>query len=595
MEKQSGSLGILWFFFKQYKLQVLLMATLSIIVGGLEASGVAVVYPILSAVFKDGFTRENFVLSFFSMLARLLPVADEFIAYCLLFLILALLMFAVKLLSIGYRLTFAARIVEKTHNDIFYKFIQADYQYFVDHKQGELTYNAVAAPVSLQVLVTSAAELVAQAILSISVILLLFSLSWQGTIAVLLMGLMYYFFTRYLAERVAYDAGKRQAQALTESLVVLNEVFSGIKQVKVFAIAEDWIRKFGDTINRHWHQYVRRSVWQGALNPLLILILYLFIGIIALIIRILAPNSFNDLIPVFGTFAFAVYRLVPIMGGITNATMDIRSSLPNCERIYNILCDKLTHIEDGGQELNSFTSKIEFDNVSFGYQGREKVLEGISITFEKGRTTAIVGQSGSGKTTMVNLLLRLFDVDQGEVKIDDINIKQYKWVSWLEKIGYVGQETFIFNDTIRSNITLGSKYSEEEVVKASKYADAYSFIVEMPNGYNTLVGDKGLKLSGGQRQRIAVARAMIRDPQILIFDEATNALDNISESAVQKAINEIARDHTVIIIAHRLSTIENADKIIVLGDRRVLEEGTHEELMAKGGAYYNLYMPKSAR
>lgn len=595
MEKQPGSLKILWFFFGQYKLQVLLMVTLSIIVGGLEAAGVAVVYPILSAAFQDGFVRENFVLSLFSTLASLLPVADEFVAYCLLFLILAVLIFAVKLVFITYRLAFAARIVVKSHNDIFYKFIQADYQYFMDHKQGELTYNAITAPHSLQTLVTSGAELGAQTILSVSVIILLFSLSWQGTVAVLLMGLMYYLFTRYLAERVAYDAAKRQAQALTESLIVLNEVFSGIKQVKVFAIAEDWLRKFRDTISRHWYHYVRRSAWQQALNPLLILILYLFIGIIALIIRVLAPNSFTDLIPVFGTFAFAVYRLVPIMGGITNATMDIRSSLPNCERIYNILREKLTNIEDGGQELKSFQSGIEFDNVSFGYPEREKVLENISATFEKGKTTAIVGQSGAGKTTIINLLLRLFDVNQGEVKIDGVDIRQYKWVSWLDKIGYVGQETFIFNDTIRNNITLGPKYSYEEVVKASKYADAYSFIVEMPDGYDTLVGDKGMKLSGGQKQRIAVARAMIRNPQILIFDEATNALDSISEAAVQKAINNLARDHTVIIIAHRLSTVVNADKIIVLGDRRVLEKGTHKELMAKGGAYYNLYTPESER
>jgi len=378
-------------------------------------------------------------------------------------------------------------------------------------------------------------------------------------------------------------------EALREGNVILNETIGGIKQVKVFAIMDERIHRFSRTLRIMWDHIITNHAWQQALSPILMVVLYLFIGIIAVMIRIIAPASFNVLIPVFGTFALAVFRLVPVMGGISNSTMQIMNSLPNCETVYHILSEKLTKIEDGDKELGSFKSKIEFDKVTFAYKGRVKVLEDVSITFEKGKTTAIVGRSGSGKTTVVNLLLRLFDVDKGEVKIDGLNIKQYKSVSWLDKIGFVSQETFIFNDIIRNNITFGSKYSDEEVVRAARYADAHSFITELPDGYDTLVGDKGMKFSGGQRQRIAVARAMIRNPEILIFDEATNALDNISEAAVQKAIDEIAKDHTVIVIAHRLSTIVNADKIIVLGDGRVLGEGTHKELMANGGAYCELY------
>ncbi|GAI08786.1 unnamed protein product [marine sediment metagenome] len=188
------------------------------------------------------------------------------------------------------------------------------------------------------------------------------------------------------------------------------------------------------------------------------------------------------------------------------------------------------------------------------------------------------------------MLVRLFDVDKGEIKIDGVNLKRYKLSSWLNQVGFVSQDTFILNDTVENNITFGSDgYSREEVIKAAKYADAHSFITKLPNGYDTLVGDKGMRLSGGQAQRIAVARAMIREPEILIFDEATNNLDNISEVAVQKAIDEVSKDHTVIIIAHRLSTIVNADKILVLEDERVVEEGTHKELMEKRGAYWELY------
>ena len=593
MEKRTSSLTLIWFFFKQYKLQVLLLLILSLLVGGLEAATVAAVYPILSAAFETGFGEGNIALSLFRNVANLLPVADEFIAYCLLFLLFALLAFIVKLFSIRYRVTFSARLVEKKQNEVFTQFIKADLQYFLDHKEGELIYNTGTAPQGLSRLVMSATEFISQLILSISVLLFLLSLSWQGTIAVLVMGLAYYLFTRILAGKVSYHSGKIQMEAGREGNVILNETIGGIKQVKVFATLDERMHRYSSILRRMWDHIIRNYAWQQALSPILMLILYLFIGIIAVMIRILYPASFNVLIPVFGTFALAVFRLVPVMGGISNSTMQIMGALPNCQTVYSILHEKLTKIEDGEKELDSFKSRMEFDKVTFTYKGRKKVLEDVSFAFEKGKTTAIVGRSGSGKTTIVNLLLRLFDVDEGEVKIDGLNIKQYKSVSWLDKIGFVSQETFIFNDTIRNNITFGSKYPDEEVVTASKYADAHSFVTELPDSYDTPVGDKGMRLSGGQRQRIAVARAMIRNPEILIFDEATNALDNISEAAVQKAIDEIARDHTVIVIAHRLSTIVNANKIIVLGDGQVLEEGTHKELMAKGGAYCELYQSQA--
>jgi len=589
MEKQKSSFRTIWFFFKQYKLQVLLLLILSLLVGGLEATSVAAVYPILSAAFEEGFGEGNFILSMFRGMANLLPIADEFVAYCLLFIFIALLAFAVKYISISYRVRFGAHLVERNQNTIFNKFIKADYQFFTDHRQGELIYNVASAPARLSTLINSTTELISQAILSISVLLLLFSLSWQGTLAVMLIGAIYQYITRYLARKVSYYSGKGEMEAVRESNVILNETISGIRQVKVFATVEDWVNRFNSTMKKRWYHFARRVIWQQIPTPTLMLILYLFIGMAAVLIKSLVPTNFVELIPVFGTFAFAVFRLVPIMGGISGSTMQIMATLPDCETVYYILGQDFTHIKDGDKELGSFKSEIQFDNVTFAYNGRVKVLEDISITFEKGKTTAIVGRSGSGKTTIINLLLRLFDVDKGKVKIDGLSIKEYKSASWLNKIGVVSQDTFIFNDTVRNNITLHQNYADEKVIKAAKYADAHSFITELPSGYDTLAGDRGMKLSGGQRQRIAVARAMIREPDILIFDEATNALDNISEAAVQKAIDEVSKDHTVIIVAHRLSTIANADKIIVLGDGQVVEEGTHKELMENRSAYWELY------
>jgi len=595
MTQRKNVFEILRFFFKGYKLQVVVLLILSLLVGGLEAATVATVYPILNVAFTDGIGEGNIVLSIFKAFTDSLPIIDEFIAYCLLFMILAVLAFVVKAISVRYRAVFISGIVHEKQNEILKKFLRADYQYFIDHKEGELIYNTTSAPGALSPLILATTELVAQALLSISILLLLFSLSWPGTMSVLFVALLYYFLTRYLAEKVSYISGREQADAGRETIVVLNEAIGGIKQVKVFTNAADWVRRFNRTVDKYWHHTIRLQTWQQILNPGLMLILYLSIGIVAVSIRMFAPASFSELIPVFGTFAFAVFRLVPVITIINNSTLQIMAVLPNCEVVYRILGEDITKIKDGDKELDSFMSSIEFDKVTFAYKGRANILINSSTVFEKGKTTAIVGRSGSGKTTIINLILRLFDVEEGKIIIDGSNIKQYHLMSWLNKIGYVSQDTFIFNDTVKNNITFGSNYTDEEIIKASEYASAHTFISEFPEGYDTLVGDKGMKLSGGQKQRIAVARAMIRNPEVLIFDEATNALDNISEAAVQNAIDEISKNHTVIVIAHRLSTIVNADKIVVLGDGEILEEGTHEELLARGGAYNELYQGESVR
>ena len=589
MDKTSTRSKTLKYFFLSNKRQVLVLVVASLIVGVLESATIAVVYPILNVAFSGGVERDNFILTFFAWVAGLLPIADKFIAYGVLFVILAVLSFIVRLGFIRFRVRFAGRLVQKNQQAVYNKLVNADYQYFVDHKQGELIYATWSAPVNLQTMINSGAEFLSQIVLSISVLALLFSLSWQGTLVFLFMGLLYYIFTGYLSNKVSYTSGRIQRDAARESSVILAETIEGIKQLKVFDVTAGWISKFSKAIATHWYHYIKIITWQQALVPILMLILYLFIGGIALIIRLMFPDSFSTLIPIFGTFAFAVFRMVPIMTGITSAVMQIMAALPNCEMVYQILHENFTTIVDGSRVLDSFKSDIKFDNVTFTYKERDKLMDGASFTFEKGRTTAIVGGSGSGKTTIINLILRLYEVNDGSIEIDGIDIRQLKMASWLEKIGFVSQETNIFNDTIRNNITFGSTYSDEEIVKVCHYANAHEFISELPEGYDTVVGDRGMRLSGGQKQRIAVARAMIRNPEILIFDEATNALDAISETAVQRAIDEIARDHTVIVIAHRLSTIVNADKIIVIGKGKILEEGTHKELMVKGGAYCDLY------
>jgi len=594
MRKQKEGLKLILFFFRPYKRKLFLLFSLSILVGGIEAINVAAIYPMLNTAFDTGAIQSNFIFSLLGKMAGLLPIGDEVIAYCVLFLIIALAAFATKITLLNLNTRFAAHLVEKVQGAIFTKIVKADYQYFVDHKQGQLIYNVATAPQKLATVINTATQAVSQLALGVSVGILLFSISWQGAIAVLLAGLGYYYFTQHLGKKIIYVSAKGMQKAHRESNIILNELITGIKQIKVFAVVEDWINRFDSAIKERWYHFRRFNLWHQIPALVITLAAFLSVGIIVLQTRLMFPGSFAELIPILGTFAFALFRLFPVMGTLGSAIMQTIGAVPDSEVLHSIQISNITHINDGGKRVSSLKSSIRFNNVSFSYKGRLKTLENISVIFEKGKTTAIVGGSGSGKTTIINLLLRLYEPDKGEVEIDGVSIKEFKLSSWLEKIGFVSQETFIFNDTVKNNIKFNSDmHSDKEIIQAAKYADAHSFISSLPEGYDTLVGDRGVRLSAGQRQRVAIARAVIRKPEILIFDEATSALDNISEATVQSSIDKVSKDHTVVVVAHRLSTIIGADKIIVLGEGRILEEGTHKELLANNGAYWELYQGQS--
>ena len=260
------------------------------------------------------------------------------------------------------------------------------------------------------------------------------------------------------------------------------------------------------------------------------------------------------------------------------------------ERVDEILSAE-NPITDGakGVEIDDMKEGIEFKNLSFSYDGTRDVLKNINLSVPKGKTVALVGQSGSGKSTMVDLIPRYYDVDRGEIAIDGVNVKDMKVKSLRSLIGNVNQEAILFNDSFYNNITFGVENATmEQVIEAAKIANAHDFIMETENGYDTNLGDRGCRLSGGQRQRISIARAILKNPPILILDEAPSALDTESERLVQEALERLMKTRTTIAIAHRLSTIKNADEICVMRDGVIVERGKHEELLKLGGVYKKL-------
>lgn len=293
--------------------------------------------------------------------------------------------------------------------------------------------------------------------------------------------------------------------------------------------------------------------------------------------------------PAFVVYIGFYWRVLEPAKAMSNAYASIQRGLVSGKRLFAIL-DVENPIKDkaDGIEIKDFNDKVEFRNVNFAYAA-EPVLKDINVVIPKGKMVAIVGPSGGGKSTMADLLPRFYDISQGEILLDGINIKDYKLDSLISLMGIVTQEAILFNDTVYNNIAFGMKdVKEEDVIRAAKIANAHNFITQMEQGYQTNIGDRGAKLSGGQRQRLSIARAILKNPPILILDEATSALDTESERLVQDALTKLMENRTSIVIAHRLSTIKNADEIIVLKDGEIIERGNHNTLVAKGGMYSHL-------
>jgi subfamily B ATP-binding cassette protein MsbA len=293
----------------------------------------------------------------------------------------------------------------------------------------------------------------------------------------------------------------------------------------------------------------------------------------------------------FVAFLGAVFQVYQPIKNFSNVNSQIQGGLASAERVFEVL-DEQPSIKDAPDAvvLEPFRKTIEYKNVVFGYNKDKDVINDFNVSIKYGQTVAFVGHSGSGKTTLANLLLRFYDPKSGQVLIDGQDIKNVTLASLREQVGIVSQDVVLFDDTVKYNISYGSFGAHnEDIVRAAKHANAHDFISKLPNGYDTLVVERGMKLSGGEKQRVSIARAMLKNPPILVLDEATSALDSESEKLVQSAIDNLMKDRTVILIAHRLATVRNADKIIVMDKGLVAENGTHEELIKlQDGIYKKL-------
>jgi ATP-binding cassette, subfamily B, bacterial MsbA len=420
-------------------------------------------------------------------------------------------------------------------------------------------------------------------------LVLLITISAKLTLYAFLVVPLAGFLIARLVKRLRKQATSAQ-QTFGGMVSFLDEVLTGIKMVKVFN-ASDYVKKRFDDQNNQYSRIIKSMAnRQQAASPVSEFLGVMMVVFIVLYGGYLIINSQSELKPAeFITYIAVFSQIMRPVKALTDSFSNIHQGIAAGERVLELI-DTRPQINDntGAIAINSVHQGISFKNVSFAYD-RKLVLDDISFEIPIGQTVALVGPSGSGKSTIADLTARFYDLSQGEILVDGVNIKNILIESLRNQIGMVGQESILFNDTVFNNIAFGkSNVTEEQVINAAKIANAHSFIEHLENGYHTNIGDRGLKLSGGQRQRLNIARAVLLNPPLLILDEATSALDTESEQLVQNALNNLMRDRTSLVIAHRLSTIKNADIILVLDDGKIVERGTHNDLINRGGVYKRL-------
>ena len=511
-------------------------------------------------------------------------------------LLLGLITVAMNLLSNLFRYASAMTVevlrvntVRKMRNEMFSKVIDMNVGFFSDQRKGDIISKITQDVIVVQYCITNTLQVAFRdPFLIIGFLVLMVSISWQLSLFAIIFLPLVGFIIGNIVKRLRHPA-KRSQERLGDLVSVLDEALSGIKIVKSYNAQNFIVEKFkriNDDLSRLVISMSKRQQLASPMSE--------FLGITAVSIILVFGGTLvgEGLVTGSGFIAFiaAFSQITRPLRSFIDQFANINQGVAAGERIFTII-DAESEIRDAedAKEFEGLKESIELRNISFSYDGEKDVLKDVSLRIGKGETIALVGASGGGKSTLSELIPRFYDVTCGEVLFDGVPVSQYTQQSLRDKMSIVSQETILFNDSIEGNILLGrTTATHDEVVEACKVANAHNFIMASADGYDTNIGDRGTKLSGGQRQRLSIARAVLKNPEILILDEATSALDTESEKLVQEALTSLLKGRTSIVIAHRLSTIYNADRIYVINEGRIAEQGTHQELLAKGGIYSHL-------
>ena len=482
-------------------------------------------------------------------------------------------------------------LITEMRNRLYKHFNSQSLSYFHQKKSGELTSIIINDVANLRrALGTSFHQLLVEPINLLAFTVLLFIINWKlaliSIVIVPISGITIMTIGRSIRRK-----SRRTAAMIAGITNIITETFSSIRVVKAFAMEGYEVQRFFKETHKYFKLILRRAKLRLLASPITET-LGVMMGVLLLWVGGMEVLSGKGLTPEdFLRFILLLFAMMDPLRKLSNVNVELQAGAASAERIFAILETPPTIVDKfDAVIIDTFEDKIQINDVSFKYESDDTVLKNISFEIKKGSAVALVGSSGAGKSTLADLIPRFYDVNQGAIEIDGQDIRHVTLNSLRRLMGIVTQETILFNDTVKANIAYGQKdVDDEQVIAAAKAANALEFIEELPKGLDTVIGEKGVKLSGGQRQRLAIARAIMKNPPILILDEATSALDTESERLVQEALETLMTDRTVLVIAHRLSTVTNADKIIVMEKGLIKEMGTHDELIQKNGLYSNLY------
>jgi len=586
------SVKVLRFLFSPFKKTLALYLVAVIALSGLEVFRVSLVYPIIN--YGLGVQNQPKLLDTFYN--HLLPSSlNPFIASAIL-LILVTIFIAGFYGIVAYHGAYVfASVRDSLDRRVFEKITKNQYGYFAGKKQGDLIYIGQGAVNDASNAVSSIIDFIKDSLTALFYLLFIFYLSFWLTIGLIIVGIIYALLVKkYLFSKVFRNSSEL-TKTFMEKSVVYQEFISGIKTIFITDSLGIFKDRYDSAVKKLLKTYTNANALSKLPSIVNDFVMFSMISLGAILLYVFTRGDFVPYIGIFGTLMLALYRLIPSVTSAQNDFSTIVQSLPALLLVYNEVNNdsgqEITEIPQDKKGVFSFKNKIEFREVSFRYpEAHNDTVNNISFEIAKNKKIAIVGNSGSGKTTTANLLALLYKPGKGGIFIDGINLDEFNKADYLKALGYIGQETFIYHASIRENIRFGLDRSDQEIIEAAKRADAHEFIINTDQGYDTIVGDQGMKLSGGQRQRVAIARIILRNPDILLLDEATSSLDNISEKKIIDSVQQLSENMTVITIAHRLSTIQGADVIYVMREGEIIERGTHEALMTGKGEYYQLYL-----